>query len=259
LHGLMRVQQITQDDAHIFSAPEMIEKEVSLVLKLIKELYQPFSLKREMYLSTRPDNALGDKKTWDKAENALKNALKKNNLDFGIKEKDGAFYGPKIDIQIKDCLGRTWQTGTVQLDFFMPKQFKMTYINSKGKKKQPVIIHRCLMGSLERFIGILLEHYGGALPLWLAPEQVWVVPVSQDQIKYAQGIACQLKKQNIRAIVNSEDQTLGKKIRQSEIQKIPYILIIGHKEVKNKNISVRSRGKGDLGTMTLEEFLEKLQ
>jgi threonyl-tRNA synthetase len=258
LNGLFRVQQITQDDAHIFVAQDSIESEVTAVLKIMEELYRPFTMKREIYLSTRPDGAMGDKKIWDKAEKALGNALKKNKIKYGIKEKDGAFYGPKIDIHIDDSLGRTWQMGTIQLDFFMPERFQIEYIDQKGARKRPVIIHRALMGSLERFIGILIEHYAGAFPLWLSPVQIWIIPIGASHKKYADEISQQLTANDLRIEVKNENETIGKKIREGEIQKIPYLLIIGDKEKKSKSVSVRQRGKGDIGEMKLEKFIEEI-
>ncbi|MCK4454071.1 threonine--tRNA ligase [Candidatus Parcubacteria bacterium] len=259
LHGLFRVQEITQDDAHIFVAKENIESEVTTLLKIVDEIYKPFSMKRKVYLSTRPDDAIGDKKTWEKAEKALKYALKKNNIKYGLKEKDGAFYGPKIDIHIDDSIGRTWQMGTIQLDFFMPERFNLEYVDNKGKKKRPVIIHRALMGSLERFIGILLEHYAGALPLWLSPVQVWVIPVGKRHEKYAKQITEKLIENRSRCALKDENETVSKKIREGEIQKIPYLLVIGDKEEKSNAVRIRERGKGDIGMMKLNKFLEKIQ
>jgi threonyl-tRNA synthetase len=258
LHGLLRVQQVTQDDAHIFITKDMIESEVTAVLKIMEELYKPFTMKRKVYLSTRPDDAMGDKKIWDKAEKALRNALEKNKIKYGIKEKDGAFYGPKIDIQIDDSLGRTWQTGTIQLDFFMPERFDIEYTDKKGKKKKPVIIHRALMGSLERFIGVLIEHYAGALPLWLSPVQVQIIPIGASHKKYAEEINKLLEENGLRTEIKDENETVSKKIREGEIQKIPYLLIIGDKEQKSKSVSVRERRKGDTGKMKLDKFVGKI-
>ena len=258
LHGLLRVQQITQDDAHIFIAKDSIESEVTAVLKIMKELYKPFTMKIEIYLSTRPDNAMGDKKIWDKAEKALRNALEKNKIKYGIKEKDGAFYGPKIDIQIDDSLGRTWQTGTIQLDFFMPERFDIEYTDKKGKKKKPVIIHRALMGSLERFIGILIEHYAGALPLWLSPVQIQIIPIGAAHKKYAEEINKLFAENGLRVEIKDENETVSKKIREGEIQKIPYLLIVGDKEQKSKSVSVREREKGNTGKMKLNKFIGKI-
>ncbi len=256
LHGLMRVQSITQDDAHIFLTEEMIESEITEVIKIMDEIYKPFDMKREIFLSTRPDDAMGDKKVWDKAEAALKSALKANNIEYSINEKDGAFYGPKIDIQIKDSLGRTWQTGTIQLDFFMPERFELEYVAKDGSKKRPVMIHRALMGSLERFIGVLTEHYGGAFPIWLAPIQVMVLPISDKHIEYAKEVASELGESNVRVEVDERSESIGKKIRESEIQKIPYMLVVGDKEESADKVAVRMYGKGDKGQMSLKEMVK---
>lgn len=258
LQGLFRAQQITQDDAHIFLTEKDIETEVTNVLKIMEEIYKPFTMKRKIYLSTRPDDAMGSKKIWNKAEKALENALKKNKIEYGIKEKDGAFYGPKIDIQINDALERTWQNGTIQLDFFMPERFEMEYIDENGKRKRPVIIHRCLMGALERFIGILLEHYAGALPLWLSPIQFWIIPVGARHKKYANEINDKFLESNLRTEIKNENETVSKKIREGEMQKIPYLLIVGDKEQKAKSVSIRERGKGNIGEIKLNQFLKKI-
>ncbi len=259
IHGLFRVQEITQDDAHIFIPKENIESEVTAVLKIVDEIYKPFSMKRKVYLSTRPDDAIGDKKTWDKAEKALAHALKTNKMKYGIKEKDGAFYGPKIDIHIDDSIGRTWQMGTIQLDFFMPERFDLEYIDKNGKKKRPVMIHRALMGSLERFIGILIENYAGALPFWLAPVQIWVIPIGSHHEKYAQQLLKTLYENGSRTELKDENETVSKKIREGEIQRIPYLLVVGDKEIKNKSVRVRQQGKGDIGEIKLSKFLEKIK
>lgn len=258
LHGLMRVQQITMDDAHIFITEEMIESEITQVLKIVDEIYEPFDMEREIYLSTRPDDAMGDKEIWDKAETALKSALKTNNIKYSLKEKDGAFYGPKIDIQIKDSLGRTWQTGTIQLDFFMPERFELEYVVADGSKKRPVMIHRALMGSLERFIGILTEHYGGVFPVWLAPVQAKVLPISDKHIDYAKEVAKELMESNIRVEVDDRSESIGKKIRESEIQKIPYMLVVGDKEKEAKKIAVRKYGGDDKGQMSVSEIAKEI-
>ena len=259
LNGLFRAQQITQDDAHIFISEKMIEKEISEVLKIIENIYAPFNIEKKIFLSTRPDNAMGNVKIWNKAEKALKNALKKNNIKYGIKEKDGAFYGPKIDIEICDSLKRTWQTGTIQLDFFMPEKFNISYVDEKGKKKRPVIIHRALMGSLERFIGIITEHYAGAFPFWLSPIQVSIIPVSEKHIKYAKKIEDSLLALDFRTELKDENETLSKKIREGEIQKTPYLLVVGDKEIETESVSVRERKKGNVGKIKITKFLEKIK
>lgn len=256
LHGLMRVQGITQDDAHIFVTEKMIEDEVSEVIKIMEEIYEPFDIERKIYLSTKPDDAMGDAKTWEKAENALRNALDKNKIAYDLKEKDGAFYGPKIDIEIRDSLGRSWQTGTIQLDFFMPERFNLEYVGEDGAKHQPVIIHRALMGSLERFIGIITEHYAGAFPVWIAPVQAVVLPITDNQTAYAEEIIAKLKLENIRVEADFRNESIGKKIRDAEMQKVPYMIIVGQKETVAKNISLRKYGEGDLGQKSLEEAIK---
>lgn len=242
LGGLFRVQQFRQDDAHLFLTEDQIEQEVKSVIKLVDKIYKKFGLKYKAYLSTRSDDFMGDIKLWNKAELKLKKILKqvyKNN--FGIKHKDGAFYGPKIDYQLEDALGRTWQCATIQLDFQMPLKFNCEYVDKNGKKKTPVMIHRTIMGSFERFMGILLEHYAGALPFWLSPEQIWILPVSKKHNKY--GSEIQKKLINFRTKLLDSSETLGKKIREGEIQKIPYLLIVGDKEQKNKSVNIRERNK----------------
>jgi len=259
LHGLFRVQQITQDDAHIFIAEEEIEEEVSRVIKIMEEIYSPFDMEREIYLATRPDDAIGDEKTWKKAEKALESALKKNKIKYGIKEKDGAFYGPKIDIHINDSLGRTWQMGTIQLDFFMPERFSLGYVAKDGSLKRPVMIHRALMGSLERFIGIITEHYAGAFPIWLAPIQAIVLPISDKHKGYAQKVADKLKESDIRAEADLKSETIGRKIREAELQKIPYMVIVGDKEVTQNKISVRRLGEGDKGQSSVDGLIKEIK
>lgn len=259
LNGLFRVRAITQDDAHIFAAKDQVEKEISTLLKMVKEYYRAFKIKPEFFFSTRPDDFMGEIPIWDKAEENLKNALKKEKIIYGVKEKDGAFYGPKIDINIKDAIGRSWQLATIQLDFQLPQRFNLEYTNEKGDREKPVMIHAAIFGSFERFIGILIEHLNGDLPLWLSPIQVEIINIGKSQSKYAKDILRQLEEINIRAEIAKEDMTLGKRIREAELQKIPYILIIGDKEVKAKSVSVRQRGKGDLGQIKLSKFIKKVK
>ncbi|MDD5294366.1 MAG: threonine--tRNA ligase [Patescibacteria group bacterium] len=259
LHGLLRVQHITQDDAHIFISEDMIEDEVTEVLKIMQEIYEPFGLKTEVFLSTRPDDAMGDPKIWAKAEKALANALKKNKIGYGLKEKDGAFYGPKIDIHVKDSLGRTWQTGTIQLDFFMPKKFSLKYIDKEGKEKQPVIVHRALMGSLERFIGILIEHYAGAFPVWLAPVQVKIISVGEGHIEFCQKLAGDFRKEDVRVEVDKSNETVGNKIRKAVGEKTPYVLVVGDKEMGSANLAVRDRGEQKTREVDKEKFIAEVK
>jgi len=250
LGGLFRVQQFIQDDAHIFLTNDQIEDEIKAVIRLVEKIYKPFGLKYKAYLSTRPDGYIGDIKLWNKAEKQLKKILNEvYGKNWDIKEKEGAFYGPKIDYQLEDAIGRNWQCATIQLDFQMPLKFDCEYTDKKGKKKTPVMIHRTVVGSFERFMGILIEHYAGAMPLWLSPVQIQILPVGEKHKKYAREIRKLFKSENIRAEVREENQTIGKKIRNGELQKIPYLLIVGDKEIKSKSVSVRKRGRGDLGAV----------
>jgi len=260
LNGLFRVQQFVQDDAHIFLTEDQIEEEIKKVIALVDKIYRPFGLKYTAYLSTRPDNFMGDIKSWDKAETALKKILDEiyGANGYGLKDKDGAFYGPKIDYQLEDAIGRTWQCATIQLDFQMPGKFGCRYIDSQGKEQTPVLIHRTIMGAFERFMGIFIEHFAGAFPVWLAPEQVWVLPISEKHIEYSDKVTAQLRAAGLRVLAKNESETIGKKIRVGEQQKIPYLLIIGDKEIEAATVAVRQRGKGDLGAMKTEEFIEKI-
>lgn len=258
LHGLVRVRQITQDDAHIFCTPEQLPQELFSTLKLTYKILKDFGFKElDVYLSTRPEKYVGPPKIWEKAENSLKYSLKKLKIKYETDKGGGAFYGPKIDIKIKDSLGRPWQCSTIQLDFNIPERFDANYIDEKGKKQRVIMIHRALLGSIERFIGILLEHYGGNLPLWLSPEQIWVIPIGSGHEKYAQEIIKELKNCELRTRLKNENETVSKKIREGEIQKIPYLLVIGDREMKKKTVRVRERGKGDIGEMKLNKFLNK--
>lgn len=259
LHGLLRVQQLVQDDAHIFIGEDQIEAEVSEVLEIMEKIYQPFDMKRSIYLSTKPDDAMGEVKIWQKAEQALRNALDRKGIKYGVKEKDGAFYGPKIDIHVDDALGRTWQTGTIQLDFFMPERFDLEYIDKDGKKKRPVIVHRALMGSLERFVGIITEHYGGAFPVWLSPVQAIVLPISDKHLDYAKKVASKLRQENIRVEVDERTESIGKKIRDAQMQKIPYMLVVGEKEEGVNEVAVRRYGEGNIGQLKVGEIVSMVK
>jgi len=259
LHGLTRVRGFTQDDAHIICAPEQLSEETTKLLKDGFKILKTFGFKEyDIYLSTRPEKYAGTLKNWIKATNVLKYVLKKLKLKWQIDSGGGVFYGPKIDIKIKDSLGRPWQCTTIQVDFNLPDRFNMTYINQKGKKQRPFMVHRALLGSLERFIGVLIEHYAGALPLWLAPEQIWVVPVGSRHEKYAKEVGERFKALDLRFKIKDENETVSKKIRGGELQKIPYLLVVGDKEMKTKQVRARERGKGDIGMMKLTKFLEKL-
>jgi len=260
LHGLFRVRAFRQDDAHIFCREDQIEKEVKDIIKLALKFYKLLSFKEvNIELSTRPEKSIGTDEMWEKAESVLKKILNSLKLKFKINEGDGAFYGPKIDFHIKDSIGRSWQCATIQLDFSMPERFDLKYADKDGSIKRPVMIHRTILGSIQRFIGILIEHHGGAFPLWLSPEQIWIIPITDRHIKYAKKIGEELTLAALRVEVKKENQTVGKKIREGEIQKVPYLLVVGDKEVKTKSVSVRQRGKGDLGQIKLSKFIEKVK
>jgi len=258
LGGLFRVQQFVQDDAHIFIREDQIEEEIKNVIALVNKIYNKFGLEYKAFLSTRPDSFMGDPKVWEKAENDLKKILNEvyGENNYGIKEKDGAFYGPKIDFQLKDCLGRTWQCATIQLDFQMPLKFNCVYADSDGNEKNPVLIHRTIMGSFERFMGILIEHYAGAFPFWLSPIQIKILPVGESHREYAKELADKLKEYRVK--IDDNNETIGKKIRNAEMEKVPYILVVGDVEKGNKTVSVRQRGKIDLGEISIEEFIKKI-
>jgi threonyl-tRNA synthetase len=260
LHGLTRVRGFTQDDAHIFCTKEQLAKEVEKLLRHGLKILRTFGFKNyDIYLSTRPEKFAGTEKGWEKAMRALKYVLRKLKIKYQIDPGGGVFYGPKIDIKIKDSLDRPWQCTTIQVDFNLPERFNLNYINKKGKKERPYMLHRALLGALERFIGVLLENCGGALPLWLSPEQVWIIPVGARHKKYAREIGLRVQGLGFRVKVRDENETVSKKIREGEIQKIPYLLVVGDKEMKSKSVRVRERGKGDIGEMKLNKFLEKVK
>lgn len=259
LNGLLRVREFRQDDAHIFVSEDMIEAEYKRVFEIVERFYSIFAMDYSFRLGTRPKEYLGDAKTWNEAEKTLKHILENSKQKFTVAEGDGAFYGPKVDIIMKDALGRDWQMGTVQLDFQQPKRFNLEYTAPDGTKKTPIAIHRVIYGSMERFIGILIEHFAGAFPLWLSPVQVAVLPISDKQVKYAQKIVDGLNKASLRVEFYNKAESVGKKIREAEMQKIPYMLIIGEKEQKAKSVSVRARNQKDLGAMKLDKFLAKVQ
>ncbi|MDP3762593.1 MAG: threonine--tRNA ligase [bacterium] len=257
LGGLLRVRQMTQDDAHIYCRPDQIENETSKLMDLVKEFYSNFNMPFSFNLATQPDKAMGETGLWQEAERDLETVLKKSKVKYQIKEKDGAFYGPKIDINVTDSQNREWTIATIQLDFQIPERMELEYIDDQGRKKRPVMIHRAILGTFERFIGIILEHYQGALPFWLSPVQVSILPINDKVLKYSEEIFEKLKKAEIRVELDSRNESVSKKIREAELQKIPYLLVIGEKEVAANKIAVRERGKGDLGTMALEEFIKK--
>ncbi|PJI09684.1 MULTISPECIES: threonine--tRNA ligase [Clostridium] len=258
LHGLMRVRCFTQDDAHIFMTKDQITDEIIGVIKLIDAFYKVFGFEYYVELSTRPENSMGSDEDWEMATNGLINALKAAKLDYKINEGDGAFYGPKIDFHLKDCIGRTWQCGTIQLDFQMPERFDLNYIGADGEKHRPVMVHRVVFGSIERFIGILIEHYAGAFPTWLAPVQVKVMNITDNQLDYIDRISEKLRDAGIRVEKDVRNEKIGYKIREAQLKKVPYMLIIGEKEMKEGTISVRSRKDGDLGSMNIEDFIFKI-
>lgn len=258
LHGLMRVRCFTQDDAHIFMTKEQIKDEIKGVVALIDEVYSLFGFKYHVELSTRPEDSMGSDEDWEVATESLKDALEEIGLDFVINEGDGAFYGPKIDFHLEDSLGRTWQCGTIQLDFQLPERFELEYTGADGEKHRPVMIHRVVFGSIERFIGILIEHFAGAFPLWLAPEQVKIIPVSDKQLDYAKDLLSKLESAKIRASIDDRSEKMGYKIRQAQLEKIPYMLVVGDKEVEAKAAAVRSRKEGDIGAMPIEDLVDKL-
>jgi len=258
LHGLMRVRCFTQDDAHIFMTPEMIKDEVLGVINLIDSFYKVFGFKYHIELSTRPENSMGSDEQWEEATDALKNALEAKGLSYKINEGDGAFYGPKIDFHLEDSIGRTWQCGTIQLDFQMPERFDLTYIGADGERHRPVMIHRVVFGSIERFIAILTEHYAGAFPVWLSPVQVKILPLVDKHHGYAEEVKKQLEKEGIRVEVDLRNEKIGYKIREAQLAKIPYMLVIGDKETETKTLAVRSRKDGDLGSMSVDDFVAKI-
>ena len=259
LHGLVRVRGFTQDDAHIICTPEQLSDEVMRTVRFGIKLLKDFGFKEySIYLATRPKDYVGTAKNWDKAVNTLKFALNKLKLKYQIDEGGGVFYGPKIDIRIKDSLAREWQCTTVQFDFNLPEKFDLVYIDKKGKKQRPYMVHRALLGSLERFVGVLLEHYAGALPFWLSPIQIYIIPVGSRHEKYAHQIADKLKEKGFRIKVKDENETVSKKIREGEIQKIPYMLVVGDSEEKAKSVRVRTREKGDIGMRKFDKFLKEL-
>lgn len=258
LHGLMRVRCFTQDDAHIFMTPDQIEEEIEGVVRLIDKFYKVFGFKYKLELSTRPENSMGTDEQWETATNALKRALNVLGKDYEINEGDGAFYGPKIDFHLEDSIGRTWQCGTIQLDFQMPERFDLTYVGQDGEKHRPVMIHRVVFGSIERFIAILTEHYAGAFPLWLAPVQVKIVPISEVQADYAHQVCEKLVNMGIRAEVDDRNEKMGYRIREAQLQKIPYMLVLGEKEKQSGTVAVRNRKNGDLGVMSFDDLANKL-
>lgn len=259
LGGLFRVRQLTMDDAHIYCRPDQVQEEITAILTLIDDFYKGLGFAPRYLLSTRPEKALGEKRAWDAAEKDLTAALKEKKLSFEIKEKEGAFYGPKIDCQINDSQNRDWQLATIQLDMMMlPEKFDIGYIDEKGKKEKPFVIHRAILGSFERFIGVLLEHTDGNLPVWLSPVQVAILPLTDKQNDYGETIKKELENQGIRVTVNKENTTLNKKIREAELERIPYMAVVGQKEIKNQTVSVRRRESKILEELSVKDFAQKV-
>lgn len=264
LNGLLRVRHLTQDDSHVFLMKNQVKEEITALIKMTKEYYKVFGINPEFFLSTRPDDFMGEIKDWDEAEKDLNAALKNEKVKFEIKDKDGAFYGPKIDIDIKDALGRRWQLATIQLDFQLPQRFNLEYVDSDGKKKTPVMIHAAIFGSFERFIGIALEHYAGALPLWISPVQISIIPVSEKFSKYAKKIEKELLEKNIRVEINDKGESLGKRISETEKQKVPYVVIVGEREMEAKNLVYREWNRDAkksipaIGPISVDEFIKKV-
>lgn len=259
LHGLMRVRAFTQDDAHIFMLPEQIKSEILGVVKLIDEVYGTLGFKYNVELSTRPEDSMGTDEEWNMAENSLKEALNEGGLDYKINEGDGAFYGPKIDFHIEDSLGRSWQCGTIQLDFQLPQRFELEYVGKDGEKHRPIVIHRVIFGSIERFIGILIEHFAGKFPVWLAPVQVKVLPISDKFMDYSNEVMDKLRKAGIRCEIDARNEKTNYKIREARNERVPYMIIIGEKEKTRGDISLRSRKNGDEGSTSLKEFIARVQ
>ncbi len=261
LNGLFRVRMFRQDDSHNYVTEEQIGNEIKEIVEIANKIYGIFGLEYQLTLSTRPDDFLGEIETWDRAEADLKKVLNElcGENNYRINEKDGAFYGPKIDIKMKDCLGREWQMGTIQLDFQLPGRFNLSYIDKEGNKKTPIMIHRAILGSFERFLGIITEHFAGAFPMWLAPVQVKVLSIADAHIDYAKQVKEKLEEKGIRVELDDRSEKIGYKIREAQLQKIPYMLIIGDKEIQNNAVGVRSRKDGDIGQMKLEQFIEKAE
>lgn len=258
LNGLFRVRQITMDDAHIYVRADQMLEEINRLIKLINDFYKIFDFKTSFFLATKPDKALGAKELWNEGEKALAQALEQNKIKYQLEPKEGAFYGPKIEIHVKDSLNRSWQLGTIQVDFNMAERFNLNFINKVGKKEKPVVIHRAIFGSFERFIGILVENYQGALPTWLAPVQVKVLNLTERNEKYAKKICQDLQKESIRTEANLANETVAKKVRSAELEKIPYILVVGDKEEKTGSVAVRKRDLGDLGPQKFSEFKKQI-
>ena len=259
LHGLFRVRAFTQDDAHVFMLPEQMQSELMKVIELFDRIYSQFGLKYHVELSTKPDNAMGDDAIWEAATEALRNAIEAKGIPYVINPGDGAFYGPKLDYHIEDSLGRTWQCGTIQLDMNLPERFQIDYVGEDGQKHRPIMIHRACFGSMERFIGILTEHYAGAFPTWMAPVQVKILPISEKHVEYAKALAKQMHRDYVRVEVDDRSEKIGYKIRQAQMAKVPYMLVVGDKEVEEGTVNVRKHGGDELGSVPFEEFFNAIK
>ncbi len=259
LHGLMRVRCFTQDDAHIFMTREQIKDEIKGVVKLIDKVYNTFGFEYHIELSTKPEDSMGSEEDWEIATDALRDAVTELGYDFEVNEGDGAFYGPKLDFHLTDCLGRTWQCGTIQLDFQLPERFELEYVGADGAKHRPIMIHRVVFGSIERFIGILTEHFAGAFPTWLAPVQVKLLPIADRHLDYLNAIKDRLEKLGIRCEIDDRSEKIGFKIRSAQLEKVPYMLVAGDKDIENSTVSVRSRKDGEQGACSVDEFIEKIE
>ena len=259
LHGLFRVRAFTQDDAHVFMLPEQMQSELMKVIELFDRIYSQFGLKYHVELSTKPDNAMGDDAIWEAATEALRNAIEAKGIPYVINPGDGAFYGPKLDYHIEDSLGRTWQCGTIQLDMNLPERFQIDYVGEDGQKHRPIMIHRACFGSMERFIGILTEHYAGAFPTWMAPVQVKILPISEKHVEYAKALAKQMHRDYVRVEVDDRSEKIGYKIRQAQMAKVPYMLVVGDKEVEEGTVNVRKHGGDELGSVPFEEFFNAVK
>jgi len=259
LHGLLRVRGFTQDDAHILCRPDQLNDEIYAIIEFVDDVMKVFGFEYEMELSTRPEKSIGNDEDWEKATHALFNTLKEKNLPFEINEGDGAFYGPKIDVKLKDALNRRWQCATIQVDFAMPERFDLTYVGSDGERHRPVMLHRVILGAMERFIGVLIEHYAGAFPVWLAPVQAILLTVTERHIPYAEKVYHQLIRRGIRVEKDLRNEKLGFKVREAQVQKIPYMLVIGDKEEKGETVSPRKRSGETIGSMGAEEFIRLVE
>ena len=259
LHGLFRVRAFTQDDAHVFMLPDQMQSELMKVIELFDRIYSQFGLKYHVELSTKPDNAMGDDAIWEAATEALRNAIEAKGIPYVINPGDGAFYGPKLDYHIEDSLGRTWQCGTIQLDMNLPERFQIEYVGEDGQKHRPIMIHRACFGSMERFIGILTEHYAGAFPTWMAPVQVKILPISEKHVEYAKELAKQMHRDYVRVEVDDRNEKIGYKIRQAQMAKVPYMLVVGDKEVEEGTVNVRKHGGDELGSVPFEEFFNSIK